>query len=390
MYMQDFDFDRIVDRRGSGSYKWDSADADDIIPLWVADMDFTTAPVIIDALRRRVDHGVFGYTRVPDQFYQAVIDWFAERHAWTIHRQWMLYTSGVVPAVSAIIKALAKPGDKVVVPTPAFNCFFSSIRNNGCVLSESPLNYVDGRYCFDFDDLEAKTADPAAKLMILCNPQNPGCRVWTPHELTRVSEICARNGVVVIADEIHCELTFDGCVYTPFASISEQARAISVTCLSPSKAFNTAGLQIAVIVSDNAGRRRLIDRAINDNEVCDVNPFGVVGLIAAYQHGGPWLDALKCYIWDNYLFLRGYLAAEMPMLRVVDLEGTYLAWIDCRALGLTSDQIERLAIDKGRVWVSAGTVYGHQGEGFIRVNLATRRALLAEGLRRLVAAIRPS
>ena len=307
-----YDFDTIVPRRGTNSYKWDTPEEENVLPMWVADMDFRTAPAIIDALQKRVEHGIFGYTKVPETYYDAVVRWFESRHRWQIDPRWIIYTSGVVPALSAIIKALTAPGDKVIVQTPAYNCFYSSIRNDGCELSANNLIYRDGRYSIDFDDLEAKVADPKAKILLLCNPHNPVGRVWTPEELRHIGDICLRNGVFVVADEIHCELTYEGHDYTPFASLSERFQQNSTTCVSPSKAFNLAGLQIANIIAVDDDVRRRIDRAININEVCDVNPFGVIATITAYNGGGEWLDALRKYLRGNYEYLCHFFAERLP------------------------------------------------------------------------------
>lgn len=380
-------FDELTERRGTGSYKWDEAGADDVIPMWVADMDFRTAPSVVEALRRRVEHGVFGYTLVPERYYDAVISWFARRHGWTMQREWIMYTTGVVPAVSAVIKALTMPGERVIVQTPVYNCFFSSIRNNGCEAAENPLLYDRGRYTMDYEGLERIAADPRTTLMLLCNPHNPAGRVWTRDELLRVNDICMRHGVTVVADEIHCELVYSGHRYTPFASVSDECLANSVTCCSPSKAFNTAGLQIANIISADAGVRRRIDRAININEVCDVNPFGVEALIAAYNEGGAWLDSLIEYIRGNYEALCAFFAERLPAVRIVPMEGTYLVWADCRELGMTSDDITARLLSEGRVMVSSGTIYGAAGEGFIRINIACPRERMMEGLRRIAAVL---
>ena len=262
-----FDFDKQISRRGTNSYKWDSAKSEDVLPMWVADMDFHTAPSIVEALQRRVAHGIFGYTRVPDSYYEAVTGWFARRHGFQIDREWIIYTSGVVPAISAIIKALTRPGDKVLVQTPVYNCFFSSIRNNGCEMVSSPLLHADNTFTIDYDDLERKAADSKVKVMLLCNPHNPAGRVWKREELVRIGEICIRHGVTVIADEIHCELVFPGHTYTPFASISDNFLQHCVTCISPSKAFNIAGLQIANIVCSDDKLRLKIDRAMSIRSV---------------------------------------------------------------------------------------------------------------------------
>lgn len=377
-----YDFDEIIDRRGTNCVKWDSADNQDVLPMWVADMDFRTAPAIIEALRRRVDHGVFGYTRVPQSYYEAVTGWFARRHGWNIDKDWIIYTSGVVPALSAIIKAMTVPGDKVLIQTPVYNCFFSSNRNNGCEIVESPLVYADNTYSIDFEDLERKASDPKVKAMILCNPHNPAGRVWSRDELIRIGEICIRHYVVVIADEIHCELVMPGYKYTPFASISEEFSRHSVSCVSPSKAFNIAGLQIANIVCADAGRRAKIDRAININEVCDVNPFGVIALQAAYNEGAEWLDQLLEYIYDNYEYMRSFCEEHLHDFPITKLEGTYLVWMDCRKFGMTSAELEKRLIEDAGLWLNAGTMYGQDGEGFMRWNIACPRARMIEGLKR--------
>ena len=383
-----YNFDEIIGRRNTNSYKWDSAADADVLPLWVADMDFRTAPAIVEALRQRVEHGIYGYTRVPDAYYEAVINWFARRHGWEIQRDWIIYTTGVVPALSAIIKALTQPGDAVLVQTPVYNCFFSSIRNNGCQTTTSPLVYKDQTYTVDYDDLERKAADPKTKLLLLCNPHNPAGRVWTRDELVRIGDICLRNGVRVIADEIHCELTFPGHTYTPFASISEEFLQHSVTCISASKSFNIAGLQIANIVCADAQVRTKIDRAVNDNEVCDVNPFGVLATIAAYNEGEEWLTQLTDYLQQNYRYMADFCKAHLPEFPINVLEGTYLVWMDCRALHTPSETLEQQLTGKAKLWLNAGTMYGAQGEGFMRWNIACPRAVLAEGLKRFTDFVR--
>ena len=379
-----YDFDKPVSRRGTDSYKWDSAESEGVLPMWVADMDFRTASAITDALRRRVEHGIFGYTRVPDSYYETVSSWFLRRHGWAIDRDWIVYTSGVVPAISAVIKALTVPGDKVLVQTPVYNCFFSSIRNNGCEMVSSPLVFADNTYTIDYEDLERKAADPKVKVMLLCNPHNPGGRVWKREELAHIGEICIRRGITVVSDEIHCELVFPEHRYTPFASISEDFLRHSVTCISPSKAFNIAGLQIANIVCADADRRARIDRAINDNEVCDVNPFGVIATQAAYNEGEEWLDQLIDYLHANYLYMRDFCREHLPEFPITVLEGTYLVWMDCRKLGMSSEELERRLVSEARLWLNAGTMYGADGEGFMRWNIACPRNTLTEGLKRFV------
>lgn len=383
----EYDFSRPTDRRGTDSYKWDSAPEADIIPLWVADMDFETFPGITEALQRRVAHGIFGYTRVPETYYEAVCRWFEKRHGWHINREDIIYTSGVVPAVSAVIKALTLPGDQVIVQGPVYNCFFSSIRNNGCETVSNSLIYnkEELRYEIDFDDLERKLAHERARLMLICNPHNPGGRVWTRDELTRVAELCRKYGVRVVSDEIHCELTLYDNEYVPFGSLPDELSRGSITCCSPSKAFNTAGLQIANIVCRDAEVRNRIDRAININEVCDVNPFGVIALQAAYSDEGyEWLTQLRTYISANYDLLLERFARELPKCKVMRMEGTYLAWIDCSELHIPSDEIEEMLMHENKVWVNAGSMYGAEGAAFIRVNMACTSELLNEGITRIV------
>lgn len=380
-----YDFDKIIPRRGTNSYKWDSMPEDrDVLPLWVADMDFRTAPAIIDALARRVEHGIYGYVHVPVKYYKSVIDWFDRRHNWLIDREWFIYTSGVVPAISAVIKALAEPGDGVIVQTPVYNCFFSSIRNNGCRIITNPLKYENRTYHIDYEDLERKAAAPDTKLMLLCNPHNPAGRVWTREELCRIGEICIKNHVTVISDEIHCELVFPGHVYTPFASINKKHLQNSVTCISPSKSFNMAGLQIANIIAADDRVRQQIDKAININEVCDVNPFGIEATIAAYNQGEEWLIQLLDYLKTNYDFLCDFFTKNLPQFPVTELEGTYLVWTDCRILHVSSDELQALLLEETGLWLNSGTMYGEDGEGFMRWNIACPRAVLEDAMTRFL------
>lgn len=380
-----YDFDKLITRRGTYSYKWDTPANDEILPMWVADMDFQTAPAVIKALRDRAEHGIFGYAKIPPKFYAALSNWFSRRHGWNIPREHVVCTPGVVPALSAIIKALTSPRDKVIVQTPAYNCFFSSVKNNHCELSENPLIFRDGRWTMDFEDLEKKASDPAAKIFLLCNPHNPVGRVWTAAELQRVSEICRRHDVFVVADEIHCELVFNGNIYTPFATVASAFPKTFASCVSPSKAFNLAGLQIASTVLPDQNVREKFLRAVNDNEVCDVGVFGIEAAIAAYNDGKEWLDALLAYLWDNYKFLRDFFAEKLPQFPVSPLEGTYLAWIDCRALGDAAKTFPERLLQREKLMLSPGAIYG--GEGFVRLNFACPRKRLQDGLKRFYRAV---
>ncbi len=382
--MSKYNFDQIVERRGTNCVKWDESPTPDVIPLWVADMDFQVAPAIQQALEERVRHGVFGYNIVPDSYYQAVITWFSHRHQWHIERDSILYTTAVVPAMSCVIKALTMPGEKVLILSPAYNCFFSSIRNNGCEVLESSLMRCqrDNQPTFqvDWHHFETCCADEKTTVFLLCNPHNPSGRVWTREELARMYDICHRHGVTVVSDEIHCELIMPGQQFVPMGTVTPDCIVMN----SPSKNFNTAGLQIANIITPNAEWRRRIDRAININEVCDVNPFGIVALEAAYNDSADWLDHLCRYLWENYQALLRFVASELPSLVVCRLEGTYLPWVDVSSLGIPVNELCDRLLSEGHVWVNPGTMYGPQsGQGYIRLNIACPRALLLEGLQRI-------
>jgi len=384
-----YDFDKPVARRHSGCYKWDIDPREGIIPMWVADMDFRVATPIIDALHKRVEHGVFGYTKVKDSYYDAMTNWFRRRHGWTIDRQWVIYTTGVVPAISAALKAMTLPGEKVLVLTPVYNCFFSSIQNNGCVADECELVRSGDTYTIDFDAFEQHCTDPKTTVFLLCNPHNPACRVWTKEELGRLNDICLRHDVKVIADEIHCELVMPGYKFTPFASVSDACQDNCVVMNSPSKSFNIAGLQTANIVCKDPVLRRKIDRAVNINEICDLNPFGPVALEAAYNECEDWLDQLNEYIQGNYTALKDFFQRELPDIKVTKLEGTYLAWVDIKATGLSSDEATGKLLRKGKVRVSSGTIYGRTaGEGFLRINMACPQSLMMQGLERIGRALK--
>ena len=379
-----YNFDERIDRRGTGCVKWDMAPDKDVLPLWVADMDFRAAPAILEAVKKRAEHGVFGYTVVEDDYYDAVISWFRRRHQWHIKREEILYTTGVVPAMSVAVKALTMPGEKVIILSPDYNCFFSSVRNNGCEVVESVLVRTGSRFTVDWQDFEAKCADEKTTVFLLCNPHNPTGRVWTKEELERMNDICLRHHVKVVSDEIHCELMMPGHVFQPFAAVSEACRQNSVILNSPSKSFNIAGLQAANIICSQPEWRRRLDRAININEVCDLNPFGPVALKAAYNESEDWIDELNQYLWGNYQALCAFAKEHLPQWDVCTLEGTYLPWIDITATGMTSQEYSDRLLSEAKVWVNPGTMYGPQsGEGYIRMNIACPRSLLMEALQRI-------
>ena len=403
-------FDTPVDRRHTGCMKWDE-DSSVELPLWVADMDFRACPAILEALEERLAHGVFGYAMPDEKFYEAVIRWFSGRHGWSISREQIIPVQGIVPATSIAVKALTEPGDKVVLLVPAYNCFFHNITNQGCETSESRLvwNEDTRRYDIDFDDIERRCADPAAKAFLLCNPHNPCGRLWSREELVRLGEICLKHGVKVISDEIHCEIVAPGRSYVPFASISEEFAQNSISFVSPTKGFNIAGVQIANIISANADFRTRMDRVINVWEHCDVNQFGIVALQAAYSdEGAEWLAEMNEVVHRNFLALRDLFAARFPSVRVPELEATYLLWLDFESAMVSSPQAGLTAPPSGagplplhpwadmasgedtiadyllkhhKVRVSDGAIYG--GPTGCRINLACPEATMKEGLRRI-------
>jgi cystathionine beta-lyase len=405
-----YNFDEIIERRGTGCVKWDETPAivhgsmfkdqrskvnvqRPMIPLWVADMDFAVAPAIQEAICRRAEHPVFGYTYVQDDYYNAVISWFKRRHQWTIEREWMLYTTGVVPAMSVAIKALTMPGEKVLILTPDYNCFFSSVRNNGCEVAESVLRFAcseaskaalqfsrSNRFEVDWADFEQQCADEKTTVFLLCNPHNPTSRVWTREELKHMADICHRHHVRIVSDEIHCELVMPGHTFVPMGTVDADAIILN----SPSKSFNIAGLQMANIICRDAETRRRLNRAININEVCDVNPFAPEAVKAAYNDSEDWIDCLNAYLWDNYRSLCDFVAQQLPLWRVKPLEGTYLVWVDvsacCDSVATYCEQL----LQETRVWLNPGTMYGLQsGEGYLRINIACPRTLLMEALQRI-------
>ena len=379
--MNTYSFDNIIERRGTGCVKWDEA-SEGVIPLWVADMDFAVAPAIQEAIRKRAEHPVFGYTFIQEDYYEAVISWFKRRHHWTIAREHILYTIGVVPAMSVAIKALTLPGEKVLILSPDYNCFFSSVKNNGCEVVESVLrfNRDANRFEVDWEDFEAKCADEKCTVFLLCNPHNPTGRVWTREELRQMSDICRRHQVRIVSDEIHCELVMPGHHFCPMGLIDETAIILN----SPSKSFNIAGLQTANIICTDATTRRRLDRVININEVCDLNPFGPVALIAAYNESENWIDELNKYLWDNYTILCDFIGKNLPQWKVMPLEGTYLVWIDVSSCCDNVEAYCDMILQKCKVWLNPGSMYGStSGEGYLRINLACPKSTLQEALKRL-------
>lgn len=386
-----YNFDEIVPRRGTGSLKWDACPDQNVLPFWVADMDFRTADCIQDALINRARHGVYGYASITDSYYDAVINWFATRHGWKIEREWILPVSGVIPALSAAIGTYMPNGGKVLVQSPAYNHFFISLEQNGCEAVSAELIRVGNTYRMDFDALEEKASDPDISLMILCNPQNPVGRVWSRDELRRVGEICLRHGVTVVSDEIHCELASPCYAYAPFATVGEDIARNAIICVSPTKPFNMAGVKIANIIIPDPDIRERVRKVVEQREIGGSGPFGIDALTAAYSEGGAeWLDELNVYISDNYEYMREYIEKYLPAFPIMKLEGTYLVWMDCSALGMTSAALEETLKAEAGIWINAGTMYGPGGEGYMRWNLACPRSILEEGLHRFRAFVEKS
>ena len=381
-----FNFDKEINRRNTNAIKWDVAENE--LPMWVADMDFEAAPVIRKALETRFKHGVFGYSGITDDWYQAYIGWWKHRHNFTLQKDWLIFTTGVVPAISSMVRKLTTPAEKVLIQTPVYNIFFNSILNNGRVALESPLVLKNNRYEMDFEQLEKDLSDAQTTLMILCNPQNPGGRIWTKEELIRVAKLCKKCGVTVISDEVHCDLTVGGKKYVPFASVSETAREISITCMSPGKAFNIAGLHTAAVSVPNEILRNKVNRGLNTDEVAEPNAFAIEAAVAAYSGGAEWLDALNGYLDESRKIVLDYIAGEIPEIKVIEKEATYLFWIDVRGLKNAGKGFAKeLRLTTG-LYLTDGRAYGKAGEGFIRMNIACTKKNLKDGLERLKTGVR--
>jgi len=380
------EFDQVIDRRGTASLKWDYSrrytGLEGLLPLWVADMDFPAPPEVLQALRRRVEHGVFGYTLEPESCFQAAMDWMRRRHGWELQREWLLPAPGVVPAISLAILAFSEPGDEVVIQPPVYYPFAQCIRRNGRSVTENPLILEGRRYGMDFAQLE-RSIGPRTRLAILCSPHNPVGRVWERDELERLAEICLRGGLILLSDEIHCDLVLPGFRHLPTASLSAELAANTVTFLSATKTFNLAGLGGSLVVIPDAGLRRRFQSTLESVWTGVANALSTAASEAAWRHGEPWLERLLAYIQANYEFLVRFLEERLPELRVMPLEGTYLAWIDCRALGLPDAQLKARILERAGVWLDDGPMFGPGGQGFQRLNLACPRATLRQALERL-------
>lgn len=376
-----YDFDRLTDRRQSNSMKWDVPEQE--LPMWVADMDFETAPKITEALKKRAAHGIFGYTIVPETWREAVTGWWERRHDFKMEKDWLIFCTGVVPAISSTVRKLTTVGENVLIQTPVYHIFFNSIRNNGRNVIENRLVYDKSGYRIDWEDLEEKLKNPQTTMMILCNPHNPTGTIWTREELARIGELCEANHVTVLSDEIHCDLTEPGYDYTPFAAVSEVCARNSITCIAPTKAFNLAGLQTAAVVIPNEVLRHKVDRGLNTDEVAEPNAFAMDAAIAAFTEGDGWLDALREYLAENHRLVRTYLEQEIPDISLVPSHATYLLWLDCsRIIGDAGELCRYLRSETG-LYLSAGAGFGGHGNQFLRMNIATQRARVEDGLGRL-------
>ena len=377
-----FDFDRIIDRRNTHSYKWD-VKADEL-PMWVADMDFGTEPAVVEAIEKRLRQGAFGYNTVPDSFRESIIRWWQRRHRFTMEKEWILYCTGVVPAISSIVRKMTEIGDDIVVLAPVYNIFYNSILNNGRKVLASELRYADGSYTIDYADLEEKLSRETTSLFIFCNPHNPIGKVWDRPTLELIAELCIKHDVLVVSDEIHCDLTHIGHAYIPFASLSKEIADRTISCIAPTKTFNIAGLQTAAIVIPNPEIRKQVDRGINTDEVAEPNTFAIQAAEAAFDEGEEWLEELREYLELNREFLIGSLKELVPEVQVIEAEATYLAWIDCAAITEDTKALCAFIREKTGLYLSAGDIFGGNGSRFVRWNYACPKALLEDGIQRFV------
>ena len=385
--MRQYDFDTPVDRHGTDSLKFDRAverhRSPDLLSLWVADMDFPTPDEVVQAIEERTRHGIFGYTEPGSVYYEALAHWMGTRYGLQFAREEVIVTPGVVFALAACVRAFTEPGEAVLIQRPVYYPFTGVIVENGRKLVNAPLVYREGAYSVDFDAFERAIAENGVKLFLLCNPHNPAGRVWSPDELARMGEICAAHGVVVVSDEIHMDFARPGFTHTPFATAAPELAGTAITCTSASKTFNLAGLQVANVIIADERMRRAFTAEISAAGYSQPNTLGVTATQAAYEHGADWLAQLKRYLEGNWELLEGHLAEHAPSLRLVPAQSTYLAWIDCHALGLDSRQLERFIEDEAGLWLDCGHIFGPEGEGFIRINIATQRAYLEQALRQL-------
>lgn len=376
-----YNFDKVINRRNSDSLKWNVEEA--VLPMWVADMDFQAAPEIISAIKNKAEQGVFGYSVVTQEWYDAIAGWWKKRHGLEIEKNRLIFCTGVVPAISSIVRKMTTVGEDILVLTPVYNIFFNSIVNNGRRVLECPLSYDKETYSINFTDLEEKLARPQTTMMILCNPHNPIGKVWDKETLELIGKLCFKHNVIVVSDEIHCDLTNPNCNYTPFASVSKKCRQNSITCIAPTKAFNLAGLQTAAALVPNELLYHKVSRAFNTDEIAEPNSFAVAAATAAFTKGEPWLDELREYLKGNKDIVKEYLERNNLQIKAVSSEATYLVWLDCKALAGCTSEFSHFLRESGGLYLSNGISYGGNGKYFLRMNIACPREVLKEGLERL-------
>ncbi len=398
-----YHLDTEFDRQGTHSVKWEfivqgdqvthgdhahkKHGANRLLPMWVADMDFRCPPAVIEAVVRRAQHGIYGYTVATDSYFDTVISWMKRRYGWDVEQEWITLSPGIVPAINMLVQSFIAPGEKVLIQQPVYYPFMSAIENNGGEIVSNSLLYENGRYTMDFDDLAAKTADPAVKMAILCSPHNPVSRVWSREELIKFGEICIENDVIVISDEIHCDLIFSGQTFTAFSTLGDKFAQNSIICTAPSKTFNLAGLQTSNIIIQNEEWREKFRKKKESLGLMVQNNFGIVALEAAYNHGEEWLSEVMAYVEANYEFMAAYMAEHLPQVTIIPPEGTYLIWCDFRQLGLPTEARKSLMMEQARVYLDEGEMFGSEGEGFERFNLACPRSILVDALERIKTAV---
>ncbi|MDR1038291.1 MAG: pyridoxal phosphate-dependent aminotransferase [Deltaproteobacteria bacterium] len=384
----DYDFDETVDRRGTSCIKYDFARErglpEDVLPMWVADMDFRTPPEVVDALRQVAEHGIYGYSESKDEYFDPLRAWFSRRLGWTPERAWLRKTPGVVYAINTAVRAFTRRGDAVIVQSPVYYPFFSSVRANGRLLVDSPLAYgADGSYSIDFDDFERKVKEYRPKMFLLCSPHNPVGRVWTRDELARLGEICLRHGTLILADEIHCDFVWGGRRHLVLPSLSPELADRTVLATAPSKTFNLAGLMISNVFIPNPTLRREFASEVERTGLSQLSVMGLAAGRAAYRFGEPWLEALKAYLEKTISYVKGFVADSLPGVRLVEPEGTYLLWLDFRALGLPHEEVNRKIVHEAKLWLDEGLIFGEAGRHFQRINMAAPLATVREAMERL-------
>jgi len=378
-------FDTIIDRKNTGCEKWDHCDklfgGENLLPLWVADMDFRTPQAVIDAVSRRAEHGIFGYSTYMDSTYEAVINWFSRRHGWKIDKEWILYSPGVVPALNLIVQTFTAPCDGIIIQRPVYHPFMKVIENNGRRVLNNPLRLNKaGSYEIDFENLKRQAENPSASMMILCSPHNPVGRVWREDELKEIIKICSENNIILVSDEIHCDLVFNGFKHIPVHNIAGDYGDNIITCTAPSKTFNLAGVQVSNIIIPDTDKRKKFRKSLLNSGMLDPNSFAPAALEAAYNHGEEWLDSMLNYVNGNYELLKTFVENELTFARIFELQGTYLAWVDFRKYKIKPQPLDDLFIKKAGVAPSPGHVFGPEGAGFMRFNLACPGSVLKEGL----------